>query len=1020
MKHYHSTQSKLKSIILSFAMLFFFAVHAQKTDKPVIESFEYEKVLKQYDTSETSKLSLSSTHHKFGKTSLQWEWSGKSSFGSNNFKIVSLKDSPLKYGDHFPASPTLSLSIYNEIPQNETIKIASSNELQQEAWFEINLNFKGWRTIWVPYYEMQGSTPEKTKPIDFNYLKISTTASKGKLFFDDIVFSQYQDDRHSYPDEIVPFIKANQPAGKDHWMPLIQNIKRINTLALKTLTTEEKKDLKTIEKRLDNSFGISKKGKINMSLLTSDFNKLKLKNNGKSVVGPPMDFQTQQVIFDKNQQRNNNQNKVENLGKVLKKLASSYPNASIIEQQKIKDMFLLATRYFLDQGWQSGSSGGTRHHIGYNVRELAEGFFMMRKTLNKEGLIDEIGASLHWLFNLGMVLGDETKFHVNIDYLNTQAYYHLMLIFLVESPEKQAAILRAYKNYISITLAQQNQEWGFKIDGTAWHHNGHYPAYGMGAFRNVPKIIQTVSGTKFRIGTAGHQNFKNAFLATRLYSQKLDYGFGNAGRHPLEDNSIRSLKGQYLQMAYSGNPEGTETVDKEVAAAYMRLWGKADALNTATFTKLHNIQAEKLSGYTTFPYAATAIHRRNKWAAIVKGYSKYVWSSEIYVASNRYGRYPANGTVQLLNEKGEAASGYKQNGWDWNRYSGGTVIYLPFKELEPDTPLLMFRSKETFAGATELDGNGVFGMVLNESKGSNADGPETKIGFPGRLMAKKSVFSFGDKLICIGTNISSIDENNPVQTNLFQSALRSTNKPVYTKKSGNLTDFPYTGESGKWLIDPYGNGYHILSKNKTMISRKKQISYHNKYSIKTGAMNRKAKGAKETKGNFASAWLEHGNAPENGSYQYVIYPSIHKSEWKQFGKKVKKDNSFDISRADHTAHIVKDKKTKTTAYAIFEALKELDCGIVRKVSEPSLIMAKPIDSKTVVLSIVQPDLNFKEYKTNKFLNYSNPVSLSIDLNGKWNTNISSSVKSINHKKNTTTLHLECKDGIPLKIELKKL
>ena len=37
----------------------------------------------------------------------------------------------------------------------------------------------------------------------------------------------------------------------------------------------------------------------------------------------------------------------------------------------------------------------------------------------------------------------------------------------------------------------------------------------------------------------------------------------------------------------------------------------------------------------------------------------------------------------------------------------------------------MFRSNETFAGATQLDGNSVFGMILNESKGSNADGPET-------------------------------------------------------------------------------------------------------------------------------------------------------------------------------------------------------------------------------------------------------------------------------------------------------
>ena len=71
-------------------------------------------------------------------------------------------------------------------------------------------------------------------------------------------------------------------------------------------------------------------------------------------------------------------------------------------------------------------------------------------------------------------------------------------------------------------------------------------------------------------------------------------------------------------------------------------------------------------------------------------------------------------------------------------------------------------------------------MILNESKGSNADGNEVKVGFPGKLKAKKSVFSFGDKLICIGTNISSIDYKNPTQTNLFQTFLKDKKDKIYT------------------------------------------------------------------------------------------------------------------------------------------------------------------------------------------------------------------------------------------------
>lgn len=150
---------------------------------------------------------------------------------------------------------------------------------------------------------------------------------------------------------------------------------------------------------------------------------------------------------------------------------------------------------------------------------------MMREVLKENGLLNEVGASLQWLSNLGIILDDPKEFHVNIDYLNTQSYYHMMLIFLFEKEEMQAAMLLAYSNYISITLAQQKEEWGFKPDGTSWHHNGHYPAYGVGAFGSVPKLIKTLSGTQFSIGIEGRKNFEKALLTTRLYSQFYDWGF---------------------------------------------------------------------------------------------------------------------------------------------------------------------------------------------------------------------------------------------------------------------------------------------------------------------------------------------------------------------------------------------------------------------------------------------------------------------------------------------------------------
>lgn len=999
---------------------------SQETYKPAVESFESEKSLGFYDATK-GKLSISKDHFRYGKSSLHWQWTEPGSFGTANFKTLTEKESPLQYGDHFPNSPTIQMSVYNETAQDGTFTVSFEKDGKKEVSFDMPLNFTGWRRVWVPFYEMQGNAPKKEKQIiDYDYFRVSTSASSGQLFFDDIIFSQYQDDRHSYPDEIVPFIKTNQPKGEDHWLPTIENYNRIKALKPKAASVAVKMELKRLEGVIDKDMAIQSKYKLNMAGLREDFQKLNLKDKGKAVVGPPLTFKEDQDFFDEKQQGTRTNTDIQVLGKVMKKIANFYDRATTpAEQAEMKTMFLTGTRYYLDQGWQAGSNGGTRHHIGYNVREITDAFYIMRQTLYDNGLLKEVGGSLQWLYNVGMLLDDEKSFHINIDYLNTQSYYHLMLLFLLEDPDKQAAMLQAYTNYISITLAQEDEEWGFKADGTAWHHNGHYPAYGLGAFQSVPKIIQTLAGTRFRIKPEGHANFRRAFLATRMYSQLYNWGFGNAGRHPLENNGIVSLQKQYLQMANAGSPDGTEKIDKEVAAAYVRLWGKEDPVNATLFTQINAIPADKLDGYHTFPYGATAVHRRNDWAAIVKGYSKYVWASEIYVAANRYGRYPANGSIQLLNPEGEVGSGFKQEGWDWNRYPGTTIINLPLKELETKMALIMFRSNESFAGTTELDGNGIFGMILNEGKGSNADGPETKIGYPGKLQAKKSVFSFGDKLIAIGTNISSIDEKNPTQTNIFQAFLKD-NKAVFVTSDETAKKMPYKEElkantAGKnWLIDPYGNGYHILSNNAVQVKKENQQSYHNKYSINTGAMTDPVKGAKETQGEYASAWMDHGMAPKDASYQYVIYPFLSADDQKGFDKKATNDKSFDILQANGDAHIVTDKTTNTTGYVVFEAGKKLEHGILAEVAEPALVMVRYDDKNSITVSAVQPDLNFPQIREGKFENYSRPVSLTITLKGKWITEKKDFITNTTATGDNTTITLQCIDGLPRVFKLNKM
>ncbi|MCM4157049.1 chondroitinase family polysaccharide lyase [Gramella sp. AN32] len=1026
---------KYQNKYLGFLFLLVVTMHfpgcgyGQEDKRAFKESFEDKSILPKYETSGKSELSLTKKHRYFGESALQWEWIGNASFKTSAFRILPKEKSPLQYGNHFPASPTFIMSLYNEEAQGDQIKIAFlDTEGNEKMWFTLPLDFTGWRTIWVPFYEMKGSVPEKTKPVDFETMKIvsMTEDGSGKLYFDDIVFSQYQDDRHSYPDRLVPFIKADIPAGSDHWMPLIRDMERIDNIALEVVTQEEKQDLVKIEKRIDTEFDISKKSEISYDHALKEFNKLNLGSKKDQISGPPLTFQIDQVYFNDASNLKAEALDIKEFGSIIKKLANFYQRASEEDKARIADLFTTASKYYLDQGWQAGSSGGTRHHIGYGVRDLTDAFYMMKEPLKKAGILNEIGNSLKWLFNLGKILGPEGEFQANVDYYNTQSFYHLMLIFMTEDIREQAALLEAYSNYMSITLAQDDEKGVFKKDGTVWHHRGHYPAYGLGAFTSVPPVINILSATEFQISTEGHRNFKKAFMTTRLYSQLYDYGFGNAGRHPLEDNSIKPLRQAFLKMIYAGSPEHTSKIDREVAAAYLRLWGNKDPENTKIISEAYHVKAERLPGYKVFPFAATAVHRRDQWAAILKGYSKYVWASEIYVDENRYGRYPANGSIQLLNREGEAGSGFNQNGWDWNRYPGTTVIVLPFEELEIEEPLLMFKSAESFAGAVRLDKNGVFAMKLNESKGENADGAMQQTGFPGKLKANKSVFSFGDKLIAIGTGISSVDEQHPVQTNLFQNYLLDNNMPIYVEGEGMFSKFPFMAhlegdtENGKWLLDVYNNAYHILSANSVQVKKQEQESYHNKYSIRTGKKNPKGKGADITEGDYAVAWLDHGKAPKDASYQYVIYPDLSKNERDDFPENIKGKNNFEILRADNVAHIVNNKEGAMTGFVVFDAEKELNNPLLKNVSAPSIIMIKNEGEDKLMISALNPDLNMPNFEDKTKSGLSLPVELSFTINGNWVLNGDAAVKSISSGDGKTAITVENHDGFAKNILLKKV
>ena len=149
----------------------------------------------------------------------------------------------------------------------------------------------------------------------------------------------------------------------------------------------------------------------------------------------------------------------------------------------------------------------------------------------------------------------------------------------------------------------------------------------------------------------------------------------------------------------------------------------------------------------------------------LKGYNSDVWSSEIYTADNRFGRYQSHASAQVIGIEGSLKSGYTQEGWDWNRYPGVTSIHLPFEILDsPIKGTLMERNDSRFPGVSSLEGmNGCLAFTYVEKERQN---------FCAGATATASVFCFDNRIVHIGTGITN-NSTYPTETTLYQLKLEN-------------------------------------------------------------------------------------------------------------------------------------------------------------------------------------------------------------------------------------------------------
>ena len=303
---------------------------------------------------------------------------------------------------------------------------------------------------------------------------------------------------------------------------------------------------------------------------------------------------------------------------------------------------------------------------------------------------------------------------------------------------------------------------GIKVDGTTFHHGGFYPAYTTGVLATVGQFISLTNNTVYEPTEEARQVLKSAFIAMRNYSNKYEWGIGISGRHPFGGSMKADDVAAFAYLALSGDLSGEgNAFDHHLAADYLRLCEK-DTPEARYFKAQGITPAPAPQGFFVYNYGAAGIFRRNDWMVTLKGYTTDVWGSEIYRKDNRYGRYQSYGSVQIMGYPSRLASGYDENGWDWNRLPGTTTIHLPFELLDSPLPgTTMAHSRENFSGSSSLENrNGMFVTKLMERELKN---------FTPDFVARKSVFCFGNRMICLGSGIKNSNNSYSTETTLFQS-----------------------------------------------------------------------------------------------------------------------------------------------------------------------------------------------------------------------------------------------------------
>ena len=151
-------------------------------------------------------LTLSADKFKDGKTSVRFDWNGPAQLMFSNFADI---EAAMKAD-----GGGMILWIYNPVRSEAPLLFKFHDWNGQEiCHFEFNMNFTGWRTIWMKFEDMLGPdgrhlgyTPLSDRNVAASRMTVSVpqSLSAGTIYFDRLSFLKYRMQDQIVPDMQIP------------------------------------------------------------------------------------------------------------------------------------------------------------------------------------------------------------------------------------------------------------------------------------------------------------------------------------------------------------------------------------------------------------------------------------------------------------------------------------------------------------------------------------------------------------------------------------------------------------------------------------------------------------------------------------------------------------------------------------------------------------------------------------------------------------------------------------------------